>query len=94
MSTSIFIRAIKPADEYFMKMKKAFEACINANIRPPQEIIDYFDNQNPHEMGVIIDHYSLPEKCREEISKDYEDGYRIDIQSLPNGVRYIEVYSS
>ena len=90
----MFIRAIKPSDEKHKKMMEIYRLCRQSNIKIPNEVHGYFGDTYPSDLGVVIDHYDLPEECRKEFSRNYEQGYRIDLSSLPDDVRYLEVYLS
>ncbi len=94
MSISIFIRAIKPADEKHKKMLEIYRLCKQSNISCPQEVLNYFGDTEPNELGVVIDHYDLPIECRQEFSRDEECGFKIDTSYLPSDVRYLEVFLS
>lgn len=94
MSTSIFIRAIKPANEHHQKMMNLYKICKDLNLSLPDEAYKYFGDGERSEFGVTIDHYELPIECREEYYKESESGYRIDLDKLPKDVRYLEVYLS
>jgi hypothetical protein len=92
MSVDLFIKAIKPAGDYHDKMMEVYFACQQAAIKMPKEAMDYFGDSEPNCLGVVINHYELPEECKEEFSRKYESGYRIDLSKLPTGVQYLEVY--
>lgn len=94
MSVSIFIRAIKPSNERHIKMCQIYEKCKEIGISIPHEVAEYFQDKQPSMAGVTIDHYDLPEKCREEYFAEDESGYRICLSDLPPDVLYLQVYLS
>jgi hypothetical protein len=92
MSIDLFIKAIKPAGDHHDKMMEVYFACQYADIKMPKEAIDYFGDNPPNALGVVLNHSELPEECKEEFFRGHETGYRIDLSKLPPGVQYLEVY--
>ena len=90
MSVSMFIRAIKPANEKHHQMMNIYCLCKKSGVSIPPEVSEYFGETEPKELGVVIDHYDLPEACRQKL--DGGDCYQIDLSTLPKDVRYLEVY--
>lgn len=81
----------KPADEKWKKMKAVWESCEQAGIDIPDDVYDYFDGEAPGDKpGMEVE---LGESCQ-EWSDDYRGGYEINVDKLPDGVKYIRVYNS
>jgi len=76
-------------DETYKKNLRVFEACKEANVQLPKKISDYFGNYL-NEFPLEINF-----KPREWKSDQFdEEGYEIDIDSLPEGVTIIRFYHS
>ena len=91
MSMSTHAVGFKPADDQWNKMKSVWEGCEAAGVDIPQKVLDYFGSEEPGDKpGMEID---LGGGCR-EWRDDHREGFEIDIESLPEGVRFIRVYNS
>ena len=90
MSTSVVLLRDKN-DTTYQKYLKILLACKESNVDPPKEVDDYFGGD-----GV----YNDPETPLEidfeprEWSNEYAEGYEIDINLLPEGVKTIRFYNS
>ena len=78
------VTGFRPPDEKWQEMKKVWDACASARIRPPKEVTDFFNNERPDSKGVEIDLNA--HKCRGEYSRDMVDGVEIDLTKLPEGI--------
>lgn len=88
MSVTLRVAIYRPPDEEFNNMKAAWNACQKAKITIPEKVSDFFDGMDPNGMpGVEID---VAKFLRRYETSD-EEGYELDIQSLPAGARYIRV---
>lgn len=90
MGMSTHVVGIKPPNEYWKKMKAAWDACMEADVIPPQEVEEFFDGEPPDEKGVVVDLGEFKEKYKGEA----EEGYEININNLPDGVEIIRFYNS
>lgn len=75
---------IIPADEKYNEMKAIYDACRKNKVRIPAEVDDFFDGCSPNGIGMEM---SVP------YTEGQTDGYSyitIDIQSLPENVRFIQ----
>lgn len=91
MGMSTHIVGFRQADEQWKKMKAAWDACAAAGLRPPQEVVDFFDGENPKDkIGQEVDIGG----AKEPWSNDYAAGFEIDIEKLPKGVKVIRFYNS
>ena len=92
MSMSSGVVAFRPADEEWKRMKKVWDACKEANISPPDEVVDFFNDEFPDKNGVRIDIERT--ECCKKYSADMMDGFEVDITKLPKGVKIIRFYNS
>jgi hypothetical protein len=78
MSIDFTIEEIRPGDERWNRMKRVYEACIEADVPPPKEVSDYFDDR-PSEHGVrshLLRFGSmLPEDLPEGVTLSRGNGY-------------------
>ena len=84
MSVSYHVKGLKPITEDYKKRLQVYENCRELGIRPPDEIIKYFeDDTEPCYEGIIV-HLK---KDVFEISRDeYSHYYDVDLSKLPDGV--------
>lgn len=87
MSSTLVIKGIRPIDDEWHKMKKVYDACIEAEICIPMSVINFFDCGEPDEVGVEVD-------IDEAIITDQDNDYceYIDISKLPKHVTKIKCY--
>lgn len=91
MSTSVV--GIKPPDAQFKKMLKAYKACEEAGIGIPSNISDYFNNEEPNELGVEVDESDLGEAIK-KYGGDGQSGYDVHLDKLPKDVKIIRFFNS
>jgi hypothetical protein len=91
MGMSTHVVGIRPPDEKWKRMKGVWKACVAADTPIPNEVLDFFDDEEPDEAGVILD---LDERCCEEWSDEHRSGYEIDLALLPDDVTKIRFYNS
>ena len=90
MSTSVKLFRDRK-DPTYRKNLKVLLACQEANIIPPKEVDDYFggygvDNNPEFPLEVSFE----PREWSDESS----EGFEIDIDSLPEGIKTIRFYNS
>ena len=92
MSMSIRLVGFQPADEQWQKMKAAWDACIAADIDPPDAVSEFFDGEDPTDApGREIEIEGHGATAWED---EFSSGYEVDIQALPKGVRFVRFYCS
>jgi hypothetical protein len=91
MGTSTHILGIKPPDEDFKKMFKAYKACIDAEVDVPKEVLEFFNYIDPDPSGIVVD---LPADCKKPYNTDNEQGFEINIKDLPKDIKIIRFYNS
>jgi hypothetical protein len=88
MSESLTIKAFRSPDEKWQNMKDIWDACEKASVIIPEEVEGYFNGENPDPAGIEIDiGYLL-----EEWDNDGDSGYQIDVNKLPNDIKYLRIY--
>lgn len=96
MSMSMRVRGIRPGDEKWQKMKGIYDACESMDIDIPEEVLDFFDGEEPCPDGVEI---NLTDG-RHAVAREYKDakmnaeGYDIDVADIPKDVKTIRFYCS
>lgn len=88
MSMSTHVVGFKPPDDKWKKMKAVWDACQEAQASLPEEVVDFFDGSDPDPAGVEV-----KIKAR-EWSDDSSEGYEIDVDAIPKGVKVIRFYNS
>jgi hypothetical protein len=91
MGMSTHIVGIKPPDEDFMKMLKVYEACREAEVDIPKEVLEFFDYVKPDPSGIVVD---LPIGCIKRYSTDGEDRFEVNVEDLPKDIKIIRFYNS
>ncbi len=94
MSTSVYVSAIKPADETFRKHEAVWNACIAADVDIPAETADYFDDEEPDAAGVVVGLGSLefPTGPAKPWRNEHFSGVEVDLASLPAGTKTLRVW--
>lgn len=91
MGMSTTVVGFRPADEQWQKMKAAWDACRAAGIEPPIEVVKFFDGEYPGDKpGQEVDLGA----AKREWGNEHSSGYEIDVETLPQGVRFIRFYNS
>jgi hypothetical protein len=95
MPDSMYVKAFKPADDRWQRMKTVYDACTAAGIEIPDEVDRYFNGERPDGEGVAIDHHDLlPSGAVTEWHEDMREGYEINLGLLPDDVTVVRVYMS
>lgn len=91
MGMSVFVYAIKPADEKHEQMRAVWEACKKAKVAPPADVYKFFNGEAPDPRGVVM---RLPETggAVHIYSTDSgEDRFDIDLTKLDKDVKVVRV---
>jgi len=102
MGISTYIKAIKPADDDWRKMKAIWDACEAAGINPPSEVSDYFCDGKPNDKGVEIsldfNRYEENDKRNHPaVSRTTDVGcefWDVELAKLPPDVKIIRFVNS
>jgi hypothetical protein len=97
MGASLNVQGIKPPTKEYLDKLAAYCACEAAGVSVPKEILDFFGgNELRHiepsgiEVGLTYpQHESL-----KPYGNDYSEGFDIEIDKLPAGVKILRVYIS
>jgi len=90
MSTSVI--GIRPSDDKFKKMYKAYMACEELGIEPPDIVRAFFENDTPDEKGVVV--WLDEHICCQEYTNDYQQGYEVYLDKLPKDIKIIRFVNS
>lgn len=88
MSTSTHVIGFKPPDEKWLQMKAVRDSCISAKVNIPQVVDDFFNNDDPDELGVEVE---LPTHAW---SDDCREGFEVIVSEIPSDVKVIRCYTS
>ena len=95
MSMSIHCIGFKPVDDKWKKMKAVWDACYEAGVKLPDEVDNFFEFDQPDEVGVRVSEEILVD-CG--ALSDWEDedanGFELDVLNLPEDVTIIRFYNS
>lgn len=92
MGMNTHVVAFKPPNKKWQEMKAVYDACKKANIAPPDEVAEFFDDKPPDENGVEI----KPDGSwgREWSNGKGKQGFEIFIDKLPKDVTVVRFYNS
>jgi len=92
MSMSTHIVAIVAPNEEFNKKLKAYKACEDAGVQPPNELLRFFRYEEPNPDGTIIDIelFSFVKQYNEE----GRSGFDIDVSKIDKNIKTIRFYNS
>ena len=92
MSTSI-VGFVSPDDETYQKQVKVLKACIDADISElPKETAAYFGEK--YAEPYLIEDKLTTEITTHEYNTDYQSGYEIYVNEIPEGVHKIRFVNS
>lgn len=88
MSMSSRVVGIKKPDEKFAKMKAVYDACNSANVEIPDEVYDYFGDEEPNCNGVVVE---IPKSATTKIT---DLSFEIDLEKLDKDIKILrfEIY--
>lgn len=90
MSMSTNVQGFRPPDEQWQKMKAIWDSCHAAGVDTPQDVISFFNYEAPDPAGVEVDLHKIAREWRNE----YAQGYEINIDELPEGLKIIRFYNA
>ena len=91
MSMSTHVVGFKPPDAKWKKMKRVWDACVEADIEIPTEVTMFFEGESPDELGVRVE--LEEEVCCTDYSEEMQTGFEIDVKKLPKDITLIRFYS-
>jgi len=86
MGMSTHVIGVKAPDEKFRMMEKVYQLCLELDIDMPAEVSDFFEGDEPNEMGVEVE---IP-------FEESEDGciYTVNVKKIPKDVTHIQFKNS
>jgi hypothetical protein len=93
MSHSLHVCGIKPPNATWKKMKKVWDACEEAGIGIPDNVMDFFNSETPDEKGVIVDQDDLGEAVVDH-NAEMVSGYDVDLAELDKDIKILRFYVS
>jgi hypothetical protein len=90
MSTNIV--GFVEADDKWNKMKDVWDICKLADIDPPNEVLEFFDYVYPGDAPGMEVKLGFPAVV--EWSDSYREGYEVNLELLPENVKFIRFYNS
>ncbi len=92
MSMSMGVIGSVPADDKWKEMKAVYEACQEAGVNLPEEVVEFFGEgcEEPCEMnGMEVE---IPYK--EWTDGEAKQGIEIEVKKIPKNVKKIRFYNS
>lgn len=86
MGTDYRVIGIIPLGDRLEKLKKARDACIEAEIEIPNEITDSLDEENLDEKGLKVE-IEFERYCKRD-----ECGIEVNLKDIPEGVDILRFY--
>lgn len=93
MGMNTHVVGIRPPDEMWKKMKAARDACVAADVPIPDEVMEFFNYEEPDSAGVLIDLEDY-ESCCEKWGAEGKQGFEIDLSKLPENIKLIRFFNS
>lgn len=91
MSMSTYVQGLKPKTTEYQKMLDILCACKEINIKPPKEIVDFFDGEICED-GIVTE---IPKEAVREYADDYcREFFEVDLAKLPPDVTKIRFVNS
>lgn len=91
MSMSTYVQGLKPKTEEYQKMLDILAACEEVNVKPPTEIVDFFDGEICKE-GIVTE---IPKEAVREYADNYcREFFEVDLTKLPPDVTKIRFVNS
>lgn len=92
MGMSKHVEGVRPPDEKWKAMKKAYEACEAAGIEIPKELQEFFEHQEPDPAGVIVNIEDT--MAVGEFENEDRWGFVVELDKLPPGVKLVRFWIS
>lgn len=92
MGMSKHVDGVRPPDDKWKAMKKAYEACEAAGIEIPKEIQEFFGYDEPDPDGVIVEIENT--MAVGEFDDDTHWGFTVELDKLPPDVKIVRFWVS
>jgi len=95
MGMSTNICGVRSPDEKWVKRVKAWKACVEAGISPPEELQKYFDDLEcwTPEIDKGPEICLIDTECCQEYNMESTFGFEIELSKLPEGITHIIFYN-
>lgn len=91
MGMTTYVQGLKPKTEEYQTKLDIYNLCEKINVKPPTEIIDFFDGEIC-EAGIVTE---LPKEAVKEYADDYcREFFEVDLTKLPSNVSKIRFVNS
>lgn len=87
MGISVHITGLKEPTEEYTKKLEAWRACEAAGVKIPDDLLEYFNHENPNEEGISVD-------LAYDGDVMYGKGATLNVEDIPEGVTKIRVWCS
>lgn len=95
MSMSTHLEGIVPPDAKWRKMKAVYDACSEAGVDAPSEVRNFFNDEPPDDLGVVLDEDTLARRGAVRLlSHDGKQGFEVELKKLPEHVTILRFYNS
>lgn len=90
MSMSTHVIGFHPPDEKWQKMKIIWDACVNADVSIPKEVMEFFGDEDPDDAGVEVD----LDDALENFNELGKSGFDVILSKLPGSIDRLRFYNS
>lgn len=90
MNMSTHVYGLTTPTAKVIQMREVDAACAIAGIKTPSEVVDYLKLNDPE--GGEINLERLP--CCKEYNDDRQDGFEINVASIPDNIKTIRFFNS
>lgn len=95
MGMSTHVKGFKPPGEKWARMKAVWDACREAGVDVPGEVVGFFGDTDPDPEGVEIEESDLRNYgALREWKDEYRQGFEVLVERLPKDVTVIRFYNS
>lgn len=95
MSMSTHIVGFTPPGEEWNRMKAIWDACKGAGVQVPEEVLRFFNWEEPDIRGVKFEETQLINSGVVTLWKeDMREGYEVEVAKIPPGVKVLRFFNS
>jgi hypothetical protein len=81
-----------PPDDKWKQMRSVYDACSDAGVAVPSEVLEFFNHEEPSESGIKVELDN--HECCKEHKAEMEEGYEVDLRKVPANIQFIRFYVS
>jgi hypothetical protein len=97
MGMSTHVKAVKTADQQTLRMKAAYDGCLAAGVKVPQEVTAYFKKLGVYPESVSGEDVEVDvtgmDYCA-EYHTDSGSGFEIDVENMPADIIKLRFYNT